>query len=158
MNRRNNTHENKTSHRLSEQNYVKTITWMGVCESQDWIWWPEGSFQGCFPWRQYLKPYVPSLMLQKRLHSSHRIAFCWASHELRWAIGWNLLVPLSVSVLLADMWHWDISPNSGQLVKNRAVYCCFELWQLFSFCICGLSRCGFLLAAASSCVIVVVFS
>lgn len=50
MNSRNKTHENKASHRLLEVNYIKPLTWIGACESQGWIWWPEGSFQACFLW------------------------------------------------------------------------------------------------------------
>lgn len=50
--------------------------------------------------------------------------------------------------------NWNISLNSGQLV-NRAVYCWFDLCQLFSLCIHGSSWCGFLLTALCSWVIVV---
>lgn len=110
-----------------------------------------------FPLIQYLKPHVPFLMLQQSLCSCHRIVWCWVPCGLRWAIGWVLLVPLSLSecVTLAEVWHWNISPNSGQLVQNRAVYCWFDLCQLFSLCIHGSSLCGFLLTAWCSRVIVV---
>lgn len=123
----------KASHRLFEVNCVKTTTGIGACESQGWIWRPERSFQACFPWKQYLRPRVPSLMLEKSLCSYHRIAWCWVPRGLRWAIGWKLLVPVCQCVTLAEMQHWNISPNSGQLVKKkRAVYCWFDLCQLFS--------------------------
>lgn len=85
MNGRNKTCKNKASHRVSEVNYIGIITWIWPCESQGWIWWPEGSFQACFPWKQYLKPCVPSLMPQSLVLMSQY----WV---LWWAINWNLLV------------------------------------------------------------------
>lgn len=97
-------------------NYITTSTWTGASESKGWILWPEGSFQAYFHWKKYLKSCIPSLMLWKILRSCHRIALCWVPCRFRWAIGWNLLVPLSESVTLAEMQHGNISSNSGQLV------------------------------------------